>query len=225
MPRARVPGELVCYGRSVVHQEWPRMEEGGSGEPDQPLGSRPLQERAANGAQGRDGAVGLRQVARADLRSRSGPARPDPRRRRASSRPRSGSSCSSRRAWCSRTCCSSPTARSWPAPKRCSSDRQRRSSSRYCSPSRRSTTPTREGSGASGPLPWNARSACSTRRGRSWATPHASRVTRGEWPRDRSHGRRLDGPSAGALRDVAIWHCDFMPNRRCAIASAMRRSR
>ena len=26
--RARVPGELVCYGRSVVDQEWPRMEDG-----------------------------------------------------------------------------------------------------------------------------------------------------------------------------------------------------
>jgi hypothetical protein len=28
---ARVPGELVCYGRSVVHQEWPRMEDGTAG--------------------------------------------------------------------------------------------------------------------------------------------------------------------------------------------------
>src|SRR5215217_716634 len=26
----RLPGELVCYGRSIVHQEWPRMEDGTS---------------------------------------------------------------------------------------------------------------------------------------------------------------------------------------------------
>ena len=26
--RARLSGELVCYGRSVVHQEWPRLESG-----------------------------------------------------------------------------------------------------------------------------------------------------------------------------------------------------
>jgi hypothetical protein len=28
----RLSGELVCYGRSVVHQEWPRMEDGTSGD-------------------------------------------------------------------------------------------------------------------------------------------------------------------------------------------------
>ena len=28
----RLTGELVCYGRSVVHQEWPRMEEGRGGD-------------------------------------------------------------------------------------------------------------------------------------------------------------------------------------------------
>jgi hypothetical protein len=28
----RLTGELVCYGRSVVHQEWPRMEAGTSGD-------------------------------------------------------------------------------------------------------------------------------------------------------------------------------------------------
>jgi hypothetical protein len=27
-PGRRLAGELVCYGRSVVHQEWPRMEDG-----------------------------------------------------------------------------------------------------------------------------------------------------------------------------------------------------
>jgi hypothetical protein len=28
----RLAGELVCYGRSVVHQEWPQMEEGSGGD-------------------------------------------------------------------------------------------------------------------------------------------------------------------------------------------------
>jgi hypothetical protein len=30
--RDRLTGEIVCYGRSVVHQEWPQMEEGKGGE-------------------------------------------------------------------------------------------------------------------------------------------------------------------------------------------------
>ncbi len=30
--RNRLTGELVCYGRSVVHQEWPRMEDGTAGD-------------------------------------------------------------------------------------------------------------------------------------------------------------------------------------------------
>jgi hypothetical protein len=30
--RARLSGELVCYGRSVVHQEWPQMEDGRGGD-------------------------------------------------------------------------------------------------------------------------------------------------------------------------------------------------
>jgi fumarate reductase subunit D len=30
--RDRVAGEIVCYGRSVVHQEWPQMEEGRGGD-------------------------------------------------------------------------------------------------------------------------------------------------------------------------------------------------
>ena len=36
--RARVPGELVCYGRSVAYQEWPRMEEGSTGDLINPWG-------------------------------------------------------------------------------------------------------------------------------------------------------------------------------------------
>jgi hypothetical protein len=30
--RERVEGELICYGRHVVHQEWPRMEDGSQGD-------------------------------------------------------------------------------------------------------------------------------------------------------------------------------------------------
>jgi hypothetical protein len=34
--RARLSGELVCYGRSVVHQEWPQMEDGKGGDTIEP---------------------------------------------------------------------------------------------------------------------------------------------------------------------------------------------
>jgi Protein of unknown function (DUF4239) len=36
--RARLAGELVCYGRSVVSQEWPRMEDGTVGDTINPWG-------------------------------------------------------------------------------------------------------------------------------------------------------------------------------------------
>ena len=36
--RDRLAGEIVCYGRSVVHQEWPRMEEGDLGNAINPWG-------------------------------------------------------------------------------------------------------------------------------------------------------------------------------------------
>ena len=36
--RGRLSGELVCYGRSVVHQEWPRMEDGQGGDAINPWG-------------------------------------------------------------------------------------------------------------------------------------------------------------------------------------------
>ncbi len=36
--RHRLTGELVCYGRSVVHQEWPLMESGGLGDAVNPWG-------------------------------------------------------------------------------------------------------------------------------------------------------------------------------------------
>jgi amino acid transporter len=36
---AELTGELVCYGRSVVHQEWPRMEQGTLGDVINPWGA------------------------------------------------------------------------------------------------------------------------------------------------------------------------------------------
>jgi hypothetical protein len=36
--RARLGGELVCYGRHVVHQEWPAMEAGNAGDTINPWG-------------------------------------------------------------------------------------------------------------------------------------------------------------------------------------------
>jgi Protein of unknown function (DUF4239) len=38
--RRRVPGEIVCYGRSVVYQEWPHMEDGSAGEAINPWAVR-----------------------------------------------------------------------------------------------------------------------------------------------------------------------------------------
>jgi hypothetical protein len=37
--RHRLTGELVCYARSVVHQEWPQMQEGKGGETINPWGA------------------------------------------------------------------------------------------------------------------------------------------------------------------------------------------
>ena len=62
--RERLGGELICYGRSVVGQEWPRMETG-----------------SESGAVNRVRAVRLRQVVRPDLHAGGGPARPRPRLR------------------------------------------------------------------------------------------------------------------------------------------------
>jgi hypothetical protein len=40
---AKLTGALVCYGRSVVHQEWPRMERGTQGDSINPWGVRLFQ--------------------------------------------------------------------------------------------------------------------------------------------------------------------------------------
>ena len=42
-PGRRLAGELVCYGRSVVHQEWPRMEAGTQGDAVNPWGAASFQ--------------------------------------------------------------------------------------------------------------------------------------------------------------------------------------
>ena len=36
----RLTGEIVCYGRSIVHLEWPRMETGSGGDTINPWRSR-----------------------------------------------------------------------------------------------------------------------------------------------------------------------------------------
>jgi hypothetical protein len=38
-PGQRLAGQLICYGRSVVHQEWPRMEDGTLGDAVNPWGA------------------------------------------------------------------------------------------------------------------------------------------------------------------------------------------
>jgi hypothetical protein len=38
--RGRLGGELICYGRSVVHEEWPQMEEGKAGDTINPWAPR-----------------------------------------------------------------------------------------------------------------------------------------------------------------------------------------
>ena len=43
--RERLSGELVCYARAVVHQEWPRMESGTLGDGAQPVGRRDVRRR------------------------------------------------------------------------------------------------------------------------------------------------------------------------------------
>jgi hypothetical protein len=73
--RGRLSGELICYGRSVVHQEWPNMEQGRSGETINPWEAR-LFKTLELAKPTSDRAIGVRQVARPDLRPRDGEARP-----------------------------------------------------------------------------------------------------------------------------------------------------
>ena len=42
--RQQLGNELICYGRSVVHQEWPKMRSGTQGDRVQPLGRGHVQD-------------------------------------------------------------------------------------------------------------------------------------------------------------------------------------
>ena len=65
--RGRLGGELICYGRSVVGQEWPRMQAGAETGANQPLGPGHVPDHAGRPAVDPDRAVRLRQVVRPDL--------------------------------------------------------------------------------------------------------------------------------------------------------------
>ena len=78
--RGELAGELVCYGRSVVNDEWQRMRTARSAMRSTrgaSSSSETLERRAGHGER----AVRLRQVARPDLDARGGTAGPGPRRR------------------------------------------------------------------------------------------------------------------------------------------------
>ena len=65
---AELTGELICYGRSVIHAEWPRAEEGTQADEVNPWGVemfRTVQPFEPSDAAAGDGA---RQVARPDVR-------------------------------------------------------------------------------------------------------------------------------------------------------------
>ena len=90
--RDALTGQLVCYGRSVVHEEWPGCEAGDLEErPINPWASS-SSARSAPHIVDRATADGVRQVARPDVRSGRGAARPRYTARRASRRRRCGSS-------------------------------------------------------------------------------------------------------------------------------------
>ena len=72
--RDRLTGGIVCYGRSVVHREWPHMEDGEGGDTINPWAIVLFRTPEAREPDQRHPAVGLRQVARSDLGPRGGPA-------------------------------------------------------------------------------------------------------------------------------------------------------
>ena len=92
--RGRLTGELVCYGRSVVDQEWPDMEDGGAARRSTPGPSPSSGRLKLAQPDQRQRAGRVREVARSDPGPRAGPAAIDSTARRASSRARSGSSSS-----------------------------------------------------------------------------------------------------------------------------------
>ena len=75
-------GELICYGRSVVHQEWPAMQDGTVGNAINPWAVPLFTSLKLAKPKTSDGRSRLRKVARSDLGSRGCAPRPRPRCRR-----------------------------------------------------------------------------------------------------------------------------------------------
>ena len=68
--RARLSGELVCYARTVVHSEWPKMRAGTLGDTVNPWTPRDVPHHQDRGATLSLRAGGLREMARPALRPR-----------------------------------------------------------------------------------------------------------------------------------------------------------
>ena len=117
--RERLGGELICYGRSVIGQEWPRLETGSETGAINPWGLAMFTDHAGRPAGDRGRAVRLRQVVRPDLHARGGPARPRPRLRGRHPDAAVAGPVLHRRASSWSTCCSSPTAGSGRSPRAC----------------------------------------------------------------------------------------------------------
>ena len=79
--RAALTGQLVCYARAVVHQEWPLMDDGELGDAMNPWGKEMFRTLRTIDPETPDRPGGLQQVARPDRRPRVRPQRPHPRRR------------------------------------------------------------------------------------------------------------------------------------------------
>ena len=92
--RAACRARSSATARSVVHQEWPEMEDGTRGDTINPWSRRAVPEPEARGAGRRHRGGGVREVARPDLGPRGGAARPAARRGGHHPGARSGSSCS-----------------------------------------------------------------------------------------------------------------------------------
>ena len=78
--RHRLTGELVCYARSVVYQEWPQMEAGKGGDTINPWSAALFRTLRRDGSEERDRAGRVQQVARSASGPRAGPQRSAPRR-------------------------------------------------------------------------------------------------------------------------------------------------
>ena len=81
-PGQQLAGQLICYGRSVVHEEWPRMERGEQSDAMNPWGVATFKDDADRGAAHGGRAGGLREVAGPAPRPRVGARDQDPRRGR-----------------------------------------------------------------------------------------------------------------------------------------------